>query len=183
MIGNKIVTVVAALALTAGACKNTSDAGRREPAPATQTPAPPAAAAPSARPADQMLAAYERARAILAADKTSGLATAAAEIEQAATAASTTADADGAEHLKMLASAAKGLGTAADLPAARLAFGEVSRHVVAILGADHVLAEGKHVFECPMAPGYQKWVQPTAKLENPYMGQRMSSCGAASTWR
>ncbi len=88
-----------------------------------------------------------------------------------------------AEHLRGIASAAKGLGSAGDVEAARSAFGEVSRHVVALLAADRTLAEGKHVFECPMAAGYKKWIQPTAKLENPYMGTKMLSCGGESTWR
>lgn len=194
MIGSKIVVVVGvALALAVGACKKddgdrrtppkkTSVPAKRDPAPATNTPDPAAAAAPSARPADQLLAAYERARAALASDQTSGLADAAGEIERAATAAASGATPETAEHLKLLAPAAKGLATASELKAARLAFGEVSRHVVALLAADKALAEGKHVFECPMAEGYQKWVQATAKLENPYMGSKMLSCGGESTW-
>lgn len=190
MIGSNIVIVIgAALALAAGGCKR-NDAERAAPqeagepgTPATKTPDSPDVAAPAARSTDQVLATYERARALLAGDQTSGLAEAAGELERAATAAAAAASPEAAAHHTALASAAKDLGTAADLDAARLAFGEVSRHVVALLVADKTLAEGKHIFECPMAKGYQKWVQPTAKLENPYMGQRMLSCGSASTWQ
>jgi threonine/homoserine/homoserine lactone efflux protein len=38
-----------------------------------------------------------------------------------------------------------------------------------------------HVFECPMAKGYKRWVQPTDELENPYMGQEMLTCGSEVT--
>jgi hypothetical protein len=33
-----------------------------------------------------------------------------------------------------------------------------------------------------MAQGYQKWVQRTETIENPYMGQSMLACGSKATW-
>ena len=68
-----------------------------------------------------------------------------------------------------------------DAEAVRKAFGDLSEQVLRVLSADRALAEGLHVFECPMAQGYKKWVQPTAKLSNPYMGTRMPTCGSGSS--
>lgn len=76
-----------------------------------------------------------------------------------------------------IAKAAHEMGTAIDLAAARLAFGEASRAYITQLSTDPARAEGKHAFRCPMAKGYKLWVQLTAELENPYMGQRMLECG------
>jgi hypothetical protein len=68
-----------------------------------------------------------------------------------------------------------------DADTVRKAFGEVSQRLLAILAADRSLAEGLHVFECPMAQGYKKWAQPAAKISNPYMGTRMPECGSESS--
>jgi Cu(I)/Ag(I) efflux system membrane fusion protein len=189
MIGSKHVFVIgAALALAVGACKK--DEAERTPAPTksdpargTRTPDSPEAPPPGNRSAEPMLAAYERARAALAADETKGLPEIAAELERTAMEAAATGPAGTTDHFRAVASAAKSLGTAADVDGARLAFGEISRHVIALLAADKALAEGKHVFECPMTAGYRKWVQPSEKLENPYMGTKMLSCGGESTWQ
>lgn len=124
-----------------------------------------------------VLAAYERTRALLAADEFKTLAAAARELESSATAAT-----GSGPHLQDIARAAATLASARDIEAARAAFGEVSRHVIALLAADKSLAQGKHVFECPMVAGYRKWVQPSDNLENPYMGKRMLACGSESTW-
>jgi Cu(I)/Ag(I) efflux system membrane fusion protein len=85
-------------------------------------------------------------------------------------------------HFAAIADGATKLAAAADIKAARAAFGVVSQHVVALLASDKSLASGQHVFECPMVSGYNKWVQPTETLENPYMGKRMLTCGGASSW-
>mgnify|MGYP000176567725 CR=1 FL=1 len=50
------------------------------------------------------------------------------------------------------------------------------------LAKDPELRKTLHVFECPMAQGYGKWVQRGEKLENPYMGKSMPNCGSASKW-
>ncbi len=128
-----------------------------------------------------MLAAYERARALLAADQMTGVAEAGREMEATATAAATDASVS-APHLKGIATGATTLASATELKAARQAFGEISRHVIALLAVDKTLAAGQHVFECPMAKGYKKWVQPTENLENPYMGAKMLTCGGESSW-
>ena len=129
--------------------------------------------------ATPMLAAYERVRGSLAADD-ANVTAAAREIEAAASAAAATPGAS--EHYKAIASGAAALATATELADARKAFGEISRHVVELLAADKMLAQGKFVFECPMAKGYRKWVQTSDALENPYMGKRMLHCGGESTW-
>jgi hypothetical protein len=88
-------------------------------------------------------------------------------------------------HLEQLASSAesRAAGAAEGLDQAREAFGEVSRHLIAILSADPDLAKGQHVFECPMAKGYPKWVQQSEAVSNPYLGQEMATCGVASEWQ
>jgi Cu(I)/Ag(I) efflux system membrane fusion protein len=70
---------------------------------------------------------------------------------------------------------------AGDMPAVRLAFGGVSEKLIAVLEAEPAYAKDLHTFECPMAKGYKLWVQPDPKLENPYMGQKMLSCGTEVT--
>lgn len=130
-----------------------------------------------------LLDAYEDVRAALAADDATALAPASMQLEAHAGTAVAKGTPATSPHLAQIQTHAKHLaGTAQDLEAARTAFGEVSRHVVALLVADKALAEGKHVFECPMVEGYRKWVQPTDRLENPYMGKRMLVCGGASRW-
>ncbi|MBZ0234242.1 MAG: efflux RND transporter periplasmic adaptor subunit, partial [Deltaproteobacteria bacterium] len=79
-------------------------------------------------------------------------------------------------------SAAEALAATHDLNAARAAFAEPNRQLIALAAADPRLQEGWHVFRCPMADGFEKWVQRAPSLENPYMGQAMLACGNASTW-
>lgn len=47
-----------------------------------------------------------------------------------------------------------------DADAVRKSFGDVSEHLLRLLALDQDLASELHVFECPMAQGYKKWVQP-----------------------
>lgn len=131
-----------------------------------------------------VLDAYERVRAHLAKDEVAGAVKAAAALREAATQASTDAPADSRAHLDALARAASDLASTSpeDPDAVREAFGEASRPFVAMLAADSALAGEHHVFECPMAQGYKKWVQPDAELSNPYMGTRMPKCGTESEW-
>ena len=107
--------------------------------------------------------------AALVADKAAG----AADLDKGVvglTAAASTKDAAGA--------------VVVDIKAVRLAFGELSRGVVAVVAADPALQAGRFLFECPMARGYQRWVQSTPAMMNPYMGKRMLECGSAiSAWR
>ena len=70
----------------------------------------------------------------------------------------------------------------ADPAALRLYFGAVSKAVVTLLVNTPNLQKGRHIFYCPMAKGYTKWVQNNTEIENPYMGQKMLKCGGKSKW-
>jgi Cu(I)/Ag(I) efflux system membrane fusion protein len=173
-----------------GACSNDHSghgAGHPPPtAPSSSKPPAPAADPPGAVAAvDAVLAAYEPCRALLAADRTDGIAACAKAVADAARAGEPAAGEGARPLLAALVEAASGLGTApaADIEAVRLAFGEVSRPVVALLAAVPSAGARYHVFECPMAKGFQRWVQPTAKLENPYMGRAMLECGSEVSQR
>lgn len=106
-----------------------------------------------------VLASYERVRAALAADDISAIPGAARDLESSARAGGT-----GSNHFSAIADGAGKLASAADIRAARAAFGEVSQHLVALLASDKSLVQGQHVFECPMVSGYNKWVQPSENL-------------------
>lgn len=76
----------------------------------------------------------------------------------------------------------RALGRAGDIDAMRLAYGELSKPLVALASAAPELRGGRHVFLCPMARGYQKWLQAEPSLKNPYFGAKMLTCGEASDW-
>lgn len=132
------------------------------------------------------LAAYEEARDLLAADQLEGLGPRASRLAQSLEVARQALPAgrepEVARWLEEGTAAARALGAATELGEARQAFGEVSRFVVALAGADPRLAEGWHVFECPMTETFPKWMQPSDELENPYMGTAMPSCGTSTDW-
>lgn len=172
--------ILFALAIITGACsKNTATTT----APPVSDPIPMTEPTESRQPsaAGSILAAYERVRVLLAADEMQGVTDAAREIEAAA---KTSAEASATTpHFTAIASSAAKLAAASDLNGARDSFGEVSRHVIALVASDKALARGQFVFECPMVSGYKKWVQPSEDLQNPYMGKRMLACGGESTWQ
>ena len=133
---------------------------------------------------DTTLGAYEQIRSKLASDEISAVAESAAALQRSATEAATNAPEALGAHLTSIAAAAGRLHeTPKDDPdAVRKAFGEISRSTVALLAAEPSLREDLHVFECPMAQGYKKWVQRTDAAENPYMGQKMLECGSKADW-
>lgn len=132
---------------------------------------------------EQALASYENIRAKLAKDDLA-IAEDATTLEASATAASALTSADGQAVLSALATAAKALKrmSTSDADALRKSFGEVSRHVVALITAVPALAQGRFVFSCPMAQGFEKWVQTKPQIDNPYMGKKMLTCGSATTF-
>ena len=81
-----------------------------------------------------------------------------------------------------MGAAAKRLEAGGGADDQRREFGALSRAVVTLLSEHEALAHGRYVFQCPMAQGYQKWVQTAEELENPYMGGRMLRCGSSSDW-
>lgn len=84
------------------------------------------------------------------------------------------------DRLLAAGAAAERLAAASDVEAARTAFGQLSDALVALATADARLQQGWHIFECPMATGYGKWLQRSDDLANPYMGQDMLTCGSPS---
>lgn len=174
----KLISALALVVVASGCSKD--DAG-------TPTTKAPASSEQPSRPAatgetpttTAMLAEYEAIRVLLVNDTADGVAERATKLATIATALGTDAREPAAGHLSAAAQAARALAAAdaGDLAAVRVAFGELSRPLVALVSADAALAAGVHTFECPMAEGYARWIQPTAELENPYMGQKMLACG------
>lgn len=69
--------------------------------------------------------------------------------------------------------AAETLAAAADIKAARKAFGELSKLIVPKF--QEAALDGVRLFECPMVK--QPWAQRGSKIENPYFGKSMPTCG------
>ncbi len=193
---SKALIVLTAAGLAAGACtkEEKKEAGQQgSPTQAakpqeTGEPKSQAKVAPPAKKASSsantsfargMMKSYEECRALLAADTSQGITQCAMGIVAASKSAH--AEAPKAAHQPILSvvKAAEALAKVADddIEAQRLGFGEVSKATVAMLTAAPVAAKNYHVFECPMAKGYQRWAQSSATLENPYMGTKMLSCG------
>lgn len=131
------------------------------------------------------LDAYEAVRAALANDSVAGVSPASALIVRAlreAEAAEPNAPEPIGKHLSSAAVAGTALGESQSVEAARQRFSELSEHLVALAAADPALREGRHLFECPMWDGYNRWIQPSEELANPYMGTKMLTCGSESTW-
>jgi Cu(I)/Ag(I) efflux system membrane fusion protein len=180
-----------ALTLTSSliGCKSSPKA---EPKASVNSPAPAAqeaqAVAPSLSDAQTnaltaTLKAYEALRSALAQDKLGDVSALAAQLEVTIQAASEGAPQSVSAQLSVMREATlklkdEALSSKGDEQ--RRLFGEVSKGVVTILSTHKSLAAGLHVFSCPMAQGYKKWVQPNSKLENPYMGGRMLRCGGRS---
>ncbi len=122
--------------------------------------------------------AYEKIRSLLADDKVEGISK---EAERLAKVAERAADRSGdalKEHLKAASRAVRAFKEAKDLPTSRLAFGELSRHIVGVLHAEPTLRRGRYVYKCPMVKdGYALWVQTAKEVSNPYMGKTMLRCG------
>lgn len=131
------------------------------------------------------IGAYEQIRALLAKDSIDGLDAQAKQVVAALDAAAKGATAIPVPIVaafRRASEAATQLAKAADAETARAPFGELSRELVALAGADPRLSEGLHIFKCTMAEGFQKWFQPNPRLENPYMGQKMPECGVRTKW-
>lgn len=82
------------------------------------------------------------------------------------------------DDMKMMpaavASKAEALAEAPDLKAARVAFRQLSAQLIQYLTDHH--AEGDYIeVYCPMA--HASWLQADPKVNNPYLGPDMSTCG------
>jgi Cu(I)/Ag(I) efflux system membrane fusion protein len=111
---------------------------------------------------------YLEIQAQLASDKMDG-------VKASATALATRAGALG-EAGGPVAKAAKTVADAADLKAAREAFGPLSDAVIAAAKAEgwKDLSDVKLAY-CPMAK--KSWLQKDEKINNPYYGTAMATCG------
>ncbi|MDO8540196.1 MAG: hypothetical protein Q7S40_07095 [Opitutaceae bacterium] len=108
------------------------------------------------------LAKYEAVRAALAAD----------DLAKAKNAAGNLA---GVAEGKDVAAEIKKLSTADSLKDARDAFKPVSKRAVELAAGQ----PGYFHAHCPMVPGNQgHWVQTTDKINNPYFGTAMLTCGS-----
>lgn len=139
-------------------------------------------------PLQTALAAYEEARALLAADRMEGLDARARRLAAALRAADQAIEAagegdDARPLLDEAARAADSLAGTGDLDTARAAFGEVSRFLMPVAAADAGLVEGLWPYECPMVTdGFGEWFQPGDDMANPYMGPEMLTCGVSDDW-
>ncbi len=129
--------------------------------------------------AADLMFAYEECRERLARDSTEGIGQCAEDIAARAKMADETAPDAAHASIAQIIVAAEAMQKleGEDIADIRLAFGEVSKATVAMLTAAPEAAKSYHVFECPMAKGYKRWAQPGSRLENPYMGKKMLSCG------
>ena len=188
-----LLATTLALSLTA-ACSKAADEPSQEtppaepeqaqsPKPAPAAPAQPTAAETNAPAHAAVFAAYEQIREKLAADEGKGVSELAVALKAVADQAAADAAGDAKTQLAAIVAAAAELAKVdgGDLAGLRVAFGKVSQPIVALVEADDELAGRYHVFECPMAKGYKRWVQPDAALENPYMGTKMLTCGSEVT--
>jgi hypothetical protein len=115
-----------------------------------------------------IVAAYLDIHAALSSDKVDGVKPAAETIAKEAARMGAAGD--------VIQKAAKAVGSAADLEAARTAFGPLSDAVIAAARADgwKDLPSLKLGY-CPMVK--QSWIQKDGKVSNPYYGSAMLTCG------
>jgi Cu(I)/Ag(I) efflux system membrane fusion protein len=124
----------------------------------------------------------EQVRARLAKDSLEGVEARARELASALRAMAEGMGGERQRTLEAGAVAAERLAGAKKLEDARAHFGEVSQVLVGLAEGDARLREGWHVFQCPMEKGFNKWVQRSPDMENPYMGPRMLACGTQAPW-
>lgn len=193
-----IVLAITSIAVTPG-CKETSTQAKSEPAaqaksestaqvksePTTQAKSEPTTqgkahlSSEALAHVESILGDYEALRAALAGDRISDVSSIAIRLEQSIKTSKVQMPEAIKNHLDSVGLTATKLKTIKSADDIRAAFGELSRPVVTLLTEQSTLARGRYVFKCPMAKGYQKWVQTSEKLENPYMGGRMLQCGYA----
>ena len=173
--GRLILTLV----LGAASC---SKASGTTAAPTPASAAPVAEALPATP--EGVLTGYENIRRLLAEDQITAVSAFAKRLTTAAREVVRAKSTPELPVFERIAAASATLEStdAKDPDAVRRQFGEVSRGVVELLVANESLRASRHVFDCPMAQGYRKWVQLTPAIHNPYMGAKMLECGAASTW-
>ena len=146
-----------------------------------------AVGAPLAEAIRALLDAYFGLVEVLAADDLKTVAERAGAVEQSAARLARSAESAGNQTLRAqaerLGEIAQRLSTAPaeDLKKARTEFGRVSRQLVALLadnGGQTLLGRELFYFRCGMAKvGYENWLWWSPDKHNPYMGQKMLTCG------
>lgn len=131
----------------------------------------------------RIMAEYELVRDILANDTMDGVAAAAEALAEATEKTRASAPPALGDALGRVAGHARELAKAGDIAAARRAFGEAGRDLVPLVAMDGTLEQSLYLFECPMEQGFNRWVQKAPSMENPYMGQKMLSCGSRIDWK
>ena len=123
----------------------------------------------AAEPLQAIIESYLQIHRQLISDKTEGVKAAATEIAKQA-------ESLGARGAT-IAKAASSVAAAADLKAARQAFGPLSDAVIAAAASDPALSKelGVKVAFCPMVN--RSWLQKEDKVRNPYYGSTMLECG------
>ena len=133
-------------------------------------------------PLEAVLTQYETLRAAFAEDRLADVPALAGALESGIQTAQTHAGQDIAASLQTMLQDLQPLKAEGTPDTLRRHFGDVSLWIVTILTKRTSLQRGRHIFECPMAQGYEKWVQVTDSIENPYMGGSMLRCGGPSSW-
>jgi hypothetical protein len=123
--------------------------------------------AATVKPALQAFEHYEGVRVALSSDSFSDVAAPAKRLVH-------TADAAGGAKAKQ---AAEQLAAAKDIEEARTHFGELSTILVPVFQKEGI--PGTHAFMCDMKN--KPWMQRGEKIENPYYGKSMLTCGSAIT--
>ena len=174
------VMVVLIGALSISACRSSNNEPTQVSRTTSKTTTGGAESVATGDPLSQVMVPYEQCHRLLAADTGDGVQLCAADVAAAAVAAQKNGSKATNAHLSAIEMAARKLSRvpSSDLAALRLAYGELSRSVVSLVAATPTAKNNYHVFECPMAKGYKRWVQPSGKLVNPYMGTAMLTCGS-----
>lgn len=132
------------------------------------------------------LGAYEQIRLLLVADTMTGLGAHAdqlAALLRAAREFGLPAGSAVAQQLESATVAAEQLRDAEAIDQARGHFGELSSSLIAVVATHPDLRAGWYLFSCPMVdPPNNRWLQPSDRLENPYMGDSMLTCGNVESW-
>jgi len=175
--------LLGAIAIVGSACEESAAKSRDTASVNAQTQSE--LSQPAKESLNRVLAAYEQLRAQLARDDILATTGTAQTLDREAREVSASVPQKLRPHLLKLARAAQRLKEMPKQDAAevRRAFGQVSEPVVTVLVAEPSLQSGRYLFECPMAQGYKKWVQSSARMANPYMGTRMLECGSPSKWK
>jgi protein SCO1/2 len=122
----------------------------------------------AADPVQSMVDAYFRVQQALVADRVDTIA-----VDGRAIAAQAGRFGDAGDALR---AAAASLEQAADVRSARMAFGDLSDRVIAIVRASNPRVDPNlSVIYCPMAQKY--WLQQGRAVQNPYYGKAMLECG------